>query len=505
MLLQRLWNGLAWEDSADFVVVGTGAGGATAARVLAEQGHDVLMLEEGPRLRAKDRPRDAVGALGRTMRAGATQAAMGSNGAVPVLQAVCVGGSTAVNSGIVWRMPEDVREDWTQRYGLGSLVDAAAFERIYQRIESDLEVADTDANQLGGNASLMAKASDALGLPGKPMARNAGRCEGSSECLQGCPNEKRQSMDTSYVPAALRDGARLKDLCRVEKVWVENGRAVGVIGQVLDRESRRPVGGFRVRAKNVIVSAGVVHTPILLQRSGVKGPVGRRFQAHPGAAIVGRFAKPVRMAYGATQGWEVPQRERGYKLESLSLPPEMLAARLPGVGQSWQRRMAQMDHYAQWCAQVRMEAHGRIFDSPVGPFITYSPTRRDLDKAQEAMCLIMKMMFEVGAEEVYPGIVGLPEVMTRPEEVEEVARRRWDRGSIHLVASHLFGTATAGADPRRSVVGADLQCHSTPGLYVMDASVFPTNMGVNPQHSIMAVVYRAAEALGERAAMRRAS
>ena len=72
------------------------------------------------------------------------------------------------------------------------------------------------------------------------------------------------------------------------------------------------------------------------------------------------------------------------------------------------------------------------------------------------------------------------------------------QSDLHLMASHLFGTARAGSDSATSVVGPDLQCHDVRDLYVMDASIFPTNLGVNPQHSIMGVVHRAAEKLANR-------
>jgi choline dehydrogenase-like flavoprotein len=55
------------------------------------------------------------------------------------------------------------------------------------------------------------------------------------------------------------------------------------------------------------------------------------------------------------------------------------------------------------------------------------------------------------------------------------------------------------------VVDESLEAHGARGLHVMDASVFPTNLGVNPQHSIMAVVWTAARRLAERAADRRAA
>jgi choline dehydrogenase-like flavoprotein len=315
-------------------------------------------------------------------------------------------------------------------------------------------------------------------------------------------------MDTSYVPRAMRDGARLHTLCRVKKVEMTGGRARAVVGDVVERHTRRRRGSFRIHARRaVIIAAGVLHTPVILRASGIRGGlVGERFQAHPGLAVVARFDEPVQMGFGATQGYEVPMRDRGFKLETLGLPPEMLAARLPGAGAKWQSKLAELDHYAQWCVQVRMTAKGTVRTGFGGtPKVYFEPTARDVSVTQEAVALLAKMFFAVGAREVYPGVGHLPEVIRDPKEADAIADARLSRPDFHYVASHLFGTACAGTDEARSVVGEDLRVHGTEGLYVMDASIFPTNMGVNPQHSIMTLVWRASERLSEAAATRRAA
>ena len=187
---------------------------------------------------------------------------------------------------------------------------------------------------------------------------------------------------------------------------------------------------------------------------------------------------------------------RGFKLESLSLPPELLASRLPGAGDRWQRALHKLDYFAQWCAVVRMHAHGRVrpgWNDAVR--VRYEPTPRDVERLKEGVALLVRMMFASGAREVYPGVAGLPDVFDRPEQAEWIRDPRVSRRDFHMMASHHFGTACAGDDPRTSVVGPDLQSHDVRGLYVMDGSVFPTNLGVNPQHSIMAVAFRAAEDL----------
>jgi choline dehydrogenase-like flavoprotein len=301
-------------------------------------------------------------------------------------------------------------------------------------------------------------------------------------------------MDVSYVPKAIANGARLHTGLRAERITFEGGRARAVTGRALDAKD-----SFRITARRgVIVAAGAVWSPVLLRNSGLRRGVGDGFQAHPGVAVVGRFEEQVGMGFGATQAYEVPMPEERLKLESLSLPPELLAARIPGAGEAWQARLRHLDHFAQWCAIVRMQARGNVraglpFAGPVR--VRYEPTRQDMARVRRGVALLVRMMFAAGATEVYPGVAGVPEVLTSAEQAELIVDERLARGAFHLMASHHFATAAAGADRGRAVVGEDLQCHDAPGLYVMDASVLPENLGVNPQHTIMAAVFRAAERL----------
>ena len=484
------------EIEADYAIVGTGAGGATAARVLSEAGRSLVLLEEGPQLGPKDRPRDALSAMRLSFRDMGTMATK-SRTPFPVLQGRLVGGSTAINSGIIWRLPDDVRAVWREQYGLAGLIEDRDLDRVFAQIETELAIGETPPDVRGKNAELMELACEALGLPGKAISRNVRGCVGSARCLQGCPGTARQSMDVSYIPFAVARGATLWPLSRVDRITIESGRAVGVEGSRLDPESRRPIAKFKVRARRgVIVSAGVVHTPLLLWKAGLRGLVGQRFQAHPGIAVVGRFNEEVAQGFGATQAYEVPMRDRGYKIETLSMLPEMLATRMPGVGPEWQARLAELGHYAHWVAQVRMQALGRIKPGMFGgPVLTYEPLPEDLARVREATALLVRMFFAAGATEVSHGIAGLEPYFTRPEQAELIERGEFKQGQFHLLASHLFGTACAGSDPSRSVVAPNLEAHAVRGLYVMDGSVFPTNLGVNPQHSIMALAFRAAEQL----------
>ncbi|HKP64684.1 MAG TPA: GMC family oxidoreductase [Polyangiales bacterium] len=483
------------EDSADVVIVGTGAGGATAARVLSEAGLSVIMIEEGPSLSPEQRSRGLLDAMSESMRELATVSTR-SAAPIPLLLGRCVGGSTAVNSGIIWRLPDDTRRDWIERFGLGSLLEESALDRIFAQLEDELGIAEVPRETRGGNADMLELASQRMGLPGRAIRRNAKHCVGRARCLQGCPEGARQSMEISYVPRALARGARLYPLARASELWIERGRAVGVRGKLLNEDGEAD-GRFELRAKRaVIVAAGAIYTPVLLWNSGLRRAVGENFQAHPGAAVVGRFDHAVGMGFGATQAYEVPFRERGFKVESLTMPPELLATRLPGAGSEWQEQLGRLDYFAQFAAIQRMSARGRVRPGFFGMVdVRYDLLPEDVHRLKHSVALMVRMMFAAGAVEVYPGVASAPERMTSPEQAEAVLERAVGRKDFHLIASHHFGTASAGVDPTRSVVSPELKSHEVDGLYVMDSSALPTNLGVNPQHTIMALVFHAAERL----------
>ena len=286
-------------------------------------------------------------------------------------------------------------------------------------------------------------------------------------------------------------------LARATRITFSAHAATGVDGDVLDPTTRHPLGTFHVHARRaVIVAASAIHSPILLLQSGVKRNVGDGYQAHPGVSVIGRFDHAVNMSFGASQAYEIPLFDRGVKLESLVLPPELLAARLPGAGEEWQRDLAQLDHFAQFCAIMHVRARGRVRPGWFGTVdVRYELTPEDVRKLKDSVALLVRTMFAAGAREVIPGVAGLPERMTDPAQADAILADDVGRDAFHLMASHHFATAAAGTDPRTSVVDADLQSHEVKRLYVMDASVLPSSLGVNPQHGIMALVFRAAERL----------
>jgi len=477
------------ELEADYVVVGSGAGGATAAVTLARGGAKVALVEAGPWRDPEDYPSSMYG----TMRDmfddfGATVAQ--GRAFWPVVQGALVGGSTVINSAIAVRTPADVFERWQREQGVGGGLGEAVW-RIQDELTRELNAVEVPAHARGKHNDFAMVASQKLGIEGHYMHRYVRGCDGHGQCLQGCKRNKKQSMNVTFIPELRERGGTVVSCAPVERVLFEQGRAVAVTGTFREPVTYARGADFVVRARRgVLIAASVTHSPLLLKRSGLKLPaLGEHFRAHPGAPIIGVYDEPVDMNQGATQGWaSLHYREKpGFKLETLSLPLDMLAGRLAGGGTLLMQRLSEYRHFACWVQACRAESVGRVVAGPFGkPVVKYTLDRADMERFREGLVLVARMHFAQGARAVLPGIFGVPYSLTR-DELPLLERAPLDPRAYVAVLSHLFGGCVMGKDPARSVCDERGQVHGVRGLYIADASAIPSNLGVNPQHTIMAL------------------
>lgn len=470
---------------ADVVIVGSGPAGATVARRLAAEGAEVIVVEEGHEARPAEFAASGVRAMAALYRDMGTSLLFG-NCPMPYLQGRAVGGTSVVNGAICWQFPREVLAEWSARDP--ALAEALPYEAVAAaeaRIEERLSVRPTEARVAGPKNLLLARGAEALGIAHRPIRRNVGACTGEGRCLQGCPHGNKLSMDRSFLPDAVRDGARILAGMRVTRVLHDGRRALGVAG-------RSAAGApFELRARRaVVLAASAIQTPCLLIESGLgQGPVGEGLSGHPGVSVTGRFGEPVESWRGATQGHEViGLRHEGLKIEALGFDLSILASRVPGAGRALGRRLAELDRYAVWGAAIRATGLGRVRPGPGRPIVRFSLSAEDVRAARRGVRVLGELFLAAGAVEVYPGVPGFDAVvrdagrMARFEEEGPLAA-----SSYSMSVTHLFGTARMGSDPAASVVRPDFRHHAVDRLYVADSSVFPTNLGVNPQIPIMAL------------------
>jgi choline dehydrogenase-like flavoprotein len=478
-------------EECDVVIVGSGAGGAVAAATLAEAGLDVIVLEAGQSYNRENYPADPLDAIASLYReAGLTMAE--GRPTIPIPVARTVGGTTVINSGTCFRAPEPVLEDWRTRHGVSWAGD---LEHHFAEAEGFLRVTPLDPARMGRNGQLAMEGAAALGASGGPIARNAGNCVQCSSCPYGCRIDAKRGMHVSYLPRAVAAGARLRTGVEAHRVLVEEGRAAGVRcladadgtqSRHMDRfESRRP---YTVRSRlATIVAGGALGTPELLLRSGLGGgQVGRNLHIHPACWVGARYEESVRGWEGVMQSYYVDQWEsRRVLLEATFTPLAFGGAWLQGTGREHQRAMLELDRIGSIGVHLSDESAGRIRLAGDGSLrATYKLSHEDAQRLVFGIARAAEIHFAAGAAEVYPNIGRVP-VLT-PGRLAEFEATVFKPAELRLEAFHPMGTARIAASPGEGVCAADGSVNGVPGLYVADASLFPTSVGVNPMMTIVA-------------------
>ncbi len=492
-----------FQEEADVVVVGSGPTGAVVAHELAIAGRKVVLLEEGPPFTPEDFALDGATSMVRTMREGGLRATRGH--VMPTMQAIALGGGSLVNSAICPRAPESVLEDWCTRYDLAR-TSRKDLDPHYDAVAEFLGIAPTPDEVQGPRNLLFRDGCKALGYSSEPIPRNVRGCRGSGECFTGCRARAKQSMDISYVPAAIRAGARVLTSVRVEEVEHRGGRVEAVTGRVVEPFTGREGARFRVKAAAVVLAAGCMATPVILQRSGNLAnrseQVGENLQFHPGVAITGVFPEPTNPRFGATQGYQSLQFiEQGFKLETLWAPPAVLAVRTPGMGHALKEHLAEVTHSATWDAIASCHRSlGKVVARRRGmdPVLHYRLDREDVKILQNALVVLSEIFFAAGARKIMPGVHGLPDVMNSPAEAE-ILRTAEIRGTdLVCGGNHAFCTTRMHGDPSQGVVDEDGKAHDLENLWIADTGIFPRCTGVNPMFTGMALAHRQAGVIDDR-------
>ena len=479
---------------ADACVIGSGAGGAPVAKELAEGGMRVVILEDGERFTTDDftaRPRDMTPLLYRDAGQVATV------GNVPVVLPLgrTVGGSTTVNSGTCFRTPPAVLEMWRERFGLEEL-SAAALDPFFRRVEREINVAQVPPELAGRNAEVVKRGADALGWHGDYIFRNVRGCVGSGVCTFGCPTSAKQHTGLTYVPRAWDAGATTFSRTRARRILLDGGRARGV--------EATTAGGGRVvvDCDTVVAACGAIHTPLLLrrQRLGARsGQLGRNLAIHPATAVRALFDEEIDMARGVPQSLYIDEfADEGIMFEGAAGPPDYAAMSFPFAGDRHRELMLRYSQISQFGVMVSDTSRGYVRERAGRAEIRYDLNERDVATFKRGVELLCELYRAAGARTVLTPVEGLGELPAG--ELEPLRRARLRARDITLMAFHPLGTARADTRPDHGVVDANLKLHGCEGVYVSDASVVPSSIGVNPQLTIMALATRLAYSLLDRPA-----
>lgn len=487
---------------ADIAVIGSGAGGAVVAKELAELGYKVLIIEEGRYFTRDDFNLNPMESTINMYRYAGQNFTIGTP--LFLLPLGCtVGGTTTINSGTCLRAPHSVLKRWQLVHGLAD-IDETEMNLLYKAVEEYLFVKRADPETAGKNAQLFLESAQKMGLSGGWLPRNAKDCEGFGVCVFGCPTDSKQSMNVSYIPAALAAGATLLSRHRAEGIILKEGSAVGVKVKSLDPAKGAP-GNINIFSKIVVLAAGAIYSPYLLLKQGIcnsSGRLGRNLHIHPCVSTVAELDRRLDNPKGIPQSSYVDEfAAEGIMLEGGTMPPGVHAMNLPLSGRKHRRHMNSYPCTGIFGGMIsETDSGGVVAASKLmknRPFISYTFRGADLEKARLATLLMAQIWFAAGAGKVYTPIAGFHEI-AGPGQLSALQRARLKPSDFEgLTAYHPMGTCRMGSDAQHSVVKSSGETWDVEKLYIVDGSIIPTSLGVNPQLTIMALALRAAGIIDE--------
>ncbi len=473
---------------ADACVIGSGAGGGVAAAILAAAGRHVVVLERA-RLVTEERfggpELDGLASLFVDRGLAATD-----DRAISVRAGSAVGGGTVVNWSTSLRLPDPIREEW-RRAGIDDDLD-----RHYDAVERECDI-DADESPRNGPNAALERGLRSLGLASETIRRNVRDCGDCGPCALGCRRGAKRSTLRTYLADACREGAVILDGCEARQLLVRDGKVEAVIARVAD-------GEVIVRAPLVALAGGAILSPALLLRSGIApGRAGRGLRLHPVAVVAGVYDERLEPWRGVPQSvmsdaFAWLEGEYGFRIECAPAHPGVLGSAYPWWGSAHHRaRLADAARTAPFIGIVRDRDAGRItIDRNGEAVMRYSPG--PLERT-----LLVRAMVELARIHHAAGATRIATLHTPPLELEagadldaftrQIERRGVIPNRLLLFSAHQMSSCRIGTSAKDSVADPTGQVRGVRGLYVTDASAFPSACGVNPMLTIMALARRTAQ------------
>jgi choline dehydrogenase-like flavoprotein len=490
----------------DVVIVGSGAGGGTAAAVLTKAGLDVVIVEAGGYYSEAEFDGAEVSGFDRLYLNGGGMAS--GDGSVGLLAGQALGGGTLVNYTFSFRTPDDVRREWAAEHGVAQVATRdfeESLDAVWERIGVNAEHSLPSRRDETIRAGL-----EKLGWGWDVMQRNVRGCtpEVCRLCHYGCQLGAKQSTLKTWIQDAHDGGARVLVGTRGDTIKIEQGSARGIEARTTD--------GHRVtiNARAVVSACGALHTPALLARSGVRSKaLGKHLRLHPVMVVMGQFDEEIRpwegMLSSTYSDHDADMDGKGYgvKYEHVAIPPSILLTFSPWRGGRQHAELMQaMPYTAGMGVLLRDHGVGEVRTGRDGePVVRYKLTREDVEHMRNGVRGGAQILEAMGARRVYsshsrwvayePGAAGDLDSFTSAADA-----CGWGAGQAQMVSFHIMGSARMGGSPTDSVCDPTGQVWDTPGLYVLDGSAFPTASGVNPMVTIEALAHMNARALAAKLA-----
>lgn len=518
----------------DYLIIGSGAGGATAAYRLVDcirqkytdasgrvdetavkqEAAKILVIERGNRLQAlQDFQDNELEMMKKIYKEGGLQQT--KKFTMTLLQGECVGGTTVSNNAVCFRMPDEVSEIWQKNFDIDTEKIIAEYDQIEQELHIK-ELSERGINQAVKQKFVAGIAGYNLTMASKDQLKPAAVLKvnhlhniGDGNWNLGNKRLRKRSMLETYIPWAEYWGVQVISNWTAARFTPDASATKAEY--VLLRADNGEIRQVKVN-KALIVAGGVIASSHFLMRSQVNNPqIGQEVSCNFGMPLAFQFDTTINAfdgeqitMYTESLNPEASTIKSGVVFETYFNPPAAFA--LACMPFFFEKRDAFMDQYTKllnFGSLIGSEAKGSIqakADIFNGQAFSWELGEIDVERIKYAIITLIKIGQAAGAKKVIvptkPGILldlqNAGEVNDFIEAFKDYPLQITDLfvGTAHPQGGNkMAGERFAG----HRVVNQDFQLEGYNNVFVADASVFPTSINVNPQLTIMAMSSLAAK------------
>jgi choline dehydrogenase-like flavoprotein len=501
----------------DAVVVGSGCGGSVVAAELAQAGRRVLVLEKGQYFQRKDMTSQEGDAFEHMYERGGLVTT--DDTGIGVLAGATFGGGSTINWACSLRTPDHVKNEWASQHGLKAFADGT-FDASLDAVCSRLDVKSNGVTH-NVNNQILIDGCNKLGYQIDVAPQNmadVGPFPEGGFISNGDRYGNKQSTPETYLKDAATASvpAKFADRCHVEYVMHQGGVAKGVRARIVGADGVTE-HVLTVNAPIVVVSCGSLNSPALLLRSSLPDShrqIGKNLRLHPVTGVLGIMPDEVNLWRGAPMTTVSNQCGVGAKdnyfakLECPIAHPGIFSAIAPWKdGASFKDMMLEYKKSAAIIVLTRDKGSGQVTVDKTGMArLSYKVDDHDRMSLLEGAEKALRILEAAGAAKISVGQFNAPIPLPPQSDPEgraaaiekiiaDVRRIGFPLYKVPLYSAHQMGSCKMGTDPRTSVVKPTCETWACSGLYVVDASTFPTSSGVNPMITTLSIAHMAAQGL----------
>ncbi len=493
-------------DEVDYIVIGSGAGGAVAAYRLACEVGDpsrILLLERGPRYSPiEDFNDNEMEMVRKLYKEGGLQQTKRFD--MMVLQGECLGGTTVINNGVCLPMPEFIKQKWEDEFDL----DLSSIKDEYDLVAEEIEIKPIPESVMNRNVKekfekgingYNSTLEEADKLSNVKLYSNHRNPIGEGLDNLGNRRMRKRSMLETYIPWSESRGVKVVSDMSAVRLMQDGNRA----SEVMVRSNIGTLKKIKVK-KAVILAGGVIASSHFLMRSGLTKNVGQGLSCNFAFPAAFQFPEDLNAFDGLqiTLG-AIDSKDRAV-FETYFNPPAAFAISLPFYFDRSNKVMMNYKKMVNFGALVGSEPTGNVELKASlldGRAFNWNLTDTDKSNIKFALSTLTEIGLNAGAEKVIiptePGI----ELSLTKENVntfkENLAKYPLDKNNLHLTTAHPQGGNRMIGDNSKfrnsRVVNSDFKIDGLENVFVADASLFPSGITVNPQWTIMALSSMAAK------------